>query len=136
MEKVSAEIHFKPMKIAEASAQNLDAMLDDIALQMAKGMDAMMHRKINEVTKKTGNVVDGKGAGFSEDLFLEAMDKMDHSFDENGVWDTPTIIVHPDVLAAVQARGLSAKGNRRLGEILERKLDDFRSREAARILVG
>ena len=92
---------------------------------------------MNDVTAKTGNVVHAGGKPFSEDTFLDVIEAMEHSFARDGSWQPPTMIVGPGMAEQIAAAGeMSAAGNNRLKAILEKKRDDFRRREAARILVG
>lgn len=53
--------------------------------------------KMEDVTRRTGNIVDGKGAGLTPDLIMETLEKIDISFDENGNPHLPTLYISPDV---------------------------------------
>lgn len=111
--------------------------LAGLAEQLARGMSEQFQQRMNEVTAKTGNVVDAGGKPFSEDTFLDGMEAMEHSFARDGSWQPPTMIVGPGMAENIAAAGeMSAASNKRLKAILEKKRDAFRRREAARILVG
>ncbi len=66
---------------------------DWIALQ-----SRLLFQKMDEVTKKTGNIVDAKSKPLSPELILAALDKIAISFDEFGNANLPAIVVHPDKL--------------------------------------
>lgn len=136
MESIGAESTIKLLPLSEFTEDVLAGHLKDIAEQLARGMSEMFRNRINEVTEKTGNVVDGKGEPFSETLFLDMMEKMEHRFAPDGSWVPPVVIAAPGMAEKMMAAGESIAGGKRLATILERKRDEFHSREAARILVG
>ncbi|MFB0875793.1 MULTISPECIES: hypothetical protein [unclassified Sphingobium] len=133
----SGEISIEFVDLAEFTEELVGKHLDDIAQQLARGMSEHFQQRMHEVTEKVGNVVDGQGKPFSEELFLEVMEKIEHNFGPDGSWQPPTMIVGPGMAEKIAAAGeMSSEGNKRLKAILERKRDDHRRREAARILVG
>lgn len=136
METVGAKATIKLHKLREFTEDVITTHLEEIAEQYARGMSEMFRNRMDEVTEKTGNVVDGQGQPFSEDLFLDVMDKMEHLFAPDGSWLPPVVIAGPGMAEKIMAAGESLAGRKRLEAILERKRDEFRSREAARILVG
>jgi len=50
-----------------------------------RDMRKTMLTTLTQVTDFTGNVVDAKGKGFSKDLLLDLLDKIDIDFDDQGV---------------------------------------------------
>lgn len=134
---MSGKIKVDLTELNRFSERVLDVYLDDIAEQIAQQMSMQFHERMHEVTEKVGNVVDEKGRPFDERLFLDAMDKMEHSFAPDGTWLPPTIIAGPELAEAIETAGdLSPAGVERLQKILEKKRDAHRRREAARVLVG
>lgn len=133
----SGEVSIKFVDLADFTETLVENHLDDMSEQLARSMSEHFQQRMREVTEKVGNVVDGQGQPFSEELFLDVIEKMEHSFGTDGTWQPPTMIVGPGMAEKLAAAGdMSPEGNRRLKAILERKRDDFRRREAARILVG
>jgi hypothetical protein len=134
--EVGASLVVRAGRLREYDNSALDRMLEDAALQLARGMDAMTRKVMDEVTERTGNVVDVEGGPMTEARFLDAIELMDHNFDRAGNWRPPTVIGPAGALESLLTSGESRDGGKRLEAILERKRDEFRRREAARILVG
>lgn len=133
----SGEVSIKYVDLAEFSEDLVGTHLDNMAEQLARSMSEHFQQRMREVTEKVGNVVDGQGQPFSEELLLDVMEKLEHNFGPDGRWQPPTMIVGPGMAEKIAAAGeMSPEGNKRLKAILERKRDDHRRREAARILVG
>lgn len=137
MAAVSAEIEIsRSMPLAEFNEEALEQRLAALAEQMAKGMTEQFCGQIQRVTAKVGNVVDGGGRPMDEDMLLATYEKMEHSFDAEGRWRAPTIFGGSTVSNIFPDGTPSAAFNEKLGSILERKRDDFRRREADRVLAG
>lgn len=135
--RASGEVTIKRELLVDFNEATVARHLEEMAEQLARGMSEQFQQRMNEVTAATGNVVDGGGKPFSEDTFLDGIEVMEHNFGKDGSWKPPTMIVGPGVAEKIAAAGeMSAAGNKRLKAILERKRDDHRRREAARILVG
>lgn len=118
--------------LAEFTQQRHQASLIDLGQQMARGASTHAYAELDKGLAAAGQVVDAGGRPMSEDLILEMMDKMHHDFTDDGQWIAPTIIGN----AGAPQFAPSDSFNRRLGEILNRKRDDFRRREADRVLAG
>lgn len=135
--RASGEVTIKREMLIDFDETTVARHLDEIAEQLAKDMSVQFQQRISEVTAATGNVVDGGGKPFLEDTLLDGMEVMEHDFGKDGTWRPPMMIVGPGMAEKIAAAGeMSAAGNKRLKAILERKRDDHRRREAARILVG
>lgn len=137
MTAATGEVSIKFVDLVDFTEELVDKHLNEMAQQLARSMSDHFHRRMSEVTEKVGNVIDGQGKPFSEEMFLEAIEKLEHSFGPDGSWEPPTMIVGPGMAERMASAGeMSLEGNKRLKAILERKRDDHRRREAARILVG
>jgi hypothetical protein len=135
--RASGEVTIKREMLVDFNETTVARHLEEIAEQLARDMSEQFQQRMNEVTAETGNVVDGGGKPFSEETFLDGMEVMEHNFGKDGSWKPPTMIVGPGMAEKIAAAGeMSAAGNKRLKAILEKKRDDHRRREAARILVG
>ena len=135
--RASGEVTIKREMLVDFDEATLAHHFEEMASQLARSMSEHFQQRMNEVTAETGNVVDGGGKPFSEDTFLDGIEVMEHNFDKDGSWKPPTMIVGPGIAEKIAATGeMSAAGNQRLKAILERKRDEHRRREAARILVG
>jgi hypothetical protein len=135
--RASGEVTIKRELLFDFSEATVSHHLEEMAEQLARSMSESFLQRMNEVTAETGNIVDAGGKPFSEDIFLDGMEGMEHNFSKDGSWKPPTIIVGSGMAEKLAAAGeISAAGNKRLKTILERKRNEHRRREAARILVG
>lgn len=137
MQAVSAEIQVaRGSALKDFTPEVVDAYLTAAARQMAEGMSKHFFEVMDRGTREAGMVVDAKGRPLSEDLLLEVIEKMEHTFEDDGTWNPPTILASPEMVEKVAGRGMSPEGEARLAEILDRKRDDFRRRQARRVLAG
>ncbi len=135
--QASGEVTIKQGKLVDFTVMTIEKHLEEVAEQLARSITEQFQQRIKEVTAATGNIVDGGGKPFSEDILLDSMEVMEHNFGKDGRWKPPTMIVGPGMAEKIAAAGpMSVAGNKRLKTILDRKRDDHRRREAARILVG
>ncbi len=111
----------------------------EIGDRLGDEMTKRFFETIHEAVERVGNVLDAKGRPFSAELFAESLEKMDLAFDEGGEWQPPTIVVHPDAFPMIRARMEEASRDpavkARLEEIVSRKREEWRAREARRTLV-
>jgi hypothetical protein len=135
--RASGEVTIKCEMLIDFNETTVAHHLHEVAEQLARSSSEQFYQYMNDVTAKTGNVVDGGGRPFSEDIVLDALEAMEHSFGKDGSWNPPTMIVGSGMAEKIAVAGdMSVAGNKRLKAILEKKYDDHRRREAARILVG
>lgn len=141
LDPVSAEVLVERIPLAEFTEQELMKKLTWMAEQIAQGVSGILYAEMERGTTEVGNVVDAQGQPFSEELILKAMEKMDHSFAPDGTWERPTFVVSPEIFNKfMQDTGNRGPGShafeRSLKNILQKKRDDFRRREADRIVAG
>ena len=120
-----------PEKIRE----KLDAIADEMAGQMSHHVIATIKR----ATDEAGNTIDAKGKKFSPEFFLDMLDRMQLSFDEDGTWQPPTLIVPPGFVETNKELISLFENNpdlrTRQKEIIDRQREEWRAREAYRKLV-
>jgi len=133
---ISASLKLTNLRLADLIPERCDAMLKEIAMQMARGQTEMMVDKIRDVTERTGNVVEGGGKPFTAEMFIDVIETMEHSFDERGNWKAPTFFGGPARDEAFAAEMKKALESPRLKAVIDRKKDEWRRREIARVLVG
>jgi UTP-glucose-1-phosphate uridylyltransferase len=141
LDPVSAEVLVERVPLAEFTEQQLIKKLTRMAEQIAQGVSGMLYAEMERGTTEVGNVVHAQGQPFNEELILKAIEKMEHSFAPDGTWERPMFVVSPDIFnKIVQDTGNRGSGSpafqRSLKRILQKKRDDFRRREADRILAG
>jgi hypothetical protein len=130
------------LKVSDLLANGAQAIRDMLAT-MAQGLSKDQVKMFEEVMKKAtdeaGTVVHADGRPFSAELFIEAIEKMELVFDDNGNWQMPTLVGHPihaarlkSELARIDATPeLHAKAT----AIVNKKRGAWLAREANRTLV-
>lgn len=137
MNRSSADVTLRITELTEFTEAVIDGYIQDVSEQMARSMSEHLFETVNESAAKVGNVINAEGKPFGENIFLDMIERMEHRFARDGTWQPPTIVTGPELAEKLAALGeMSDAGNARLKGILERKLDDFRRREAARVLAG
>jgi hypothetical protein len=138
---VSAEVRVDRLRLVDFTEEELSKKLEQVAQQLARGVSEMFYAEMERGTAEVGNVIDAGGQPLSEELILKLIEKMEHTFEPDGSWNPPTLLVSPDVFDKLIQRvgdngGGSSEFQRSLKQILQKKRDDFRRREADRILAG
>jgi hypothetical protein len=99
-----------------------------------------MLKVVEERTRAVGNEIDGGGRPLSAELILDAWEKVQIDFDSDGGPQWPTIVVHPTqkdrLIAELSRLDFDLELRRRREALLTRKREEWRAREASRILVG
>jgi hypothetical protein len=107
-----------------------------MAGQQIESFFEMMH----QTTEKTGNVVDAGGKPFSPELMLEALEKIEIDFNSDGSPRMPTMALgeaqRAKLLESANDSESMAIFEMRRDKIIDRKREEWRAREANRILVG
>lgn len=137
--KVSGEAELKVETILYGTIQEILETFLPAAESMASGQMQMLIETLNETTEKTGNKVEGHGQPLSFDLILETLEKIEIAFDREGNPEMPTMMVHPDMRARIEALGNDPKKNefeKQQQQLIDRKRLEWRAREANRTLVG
>ncbi len=118
-----------------AFVENIQNIAEEIKKQKAK----LMFDKLNEITDKTGNVVNGKGQPFTPDLFMEMLNKIWVDFDDQGNPYLPTIVVSPEMGAKLKEKLPEWEANpeykKKFEELIKRKRKEWNDRESHRKLV-
>lgn len=111
----------------------------EIGEQLAAGVEQRLFETISEAVESVGNVVDGGGRPFSADMFIEMLETMELSFDEDGDWQPPTLVAHPDTLQKIKVQldliDTDPHIKARVETIVNRQREEWRAREARRALV-
>jgi hypothetical protein len=114
--------------------------LDDAARQMAEKQTQMMFRRIDEVTKETGNVSDLAGQPFTAKALNDMLERLDIPFDPQGKPCIPPLVCNPKTAEELISRKTEIESDlaekRRFVEIIARKRQEFRDRESNRKLVS
>ena len=120
--------------------QEIGRKLDEASRDIAKQHMQLLFTTVTESSQRAGTAYDAGGRPFHMRMFLDTLEKMWLDFDERGRPVLPTIVMHPDQLKAIgpklveweKDRALQARWN----EVIARKKEEWRAREADRTLVG
>lgn len=122
----------------EETRVGIENKISEMTQAMGSTMEKALFKMIEDVTDQTGNVVHGGGKPFHLSMFWDAMEKMAIDFDERGQPRMPTWVVHPEMMAAIEKRADEWNGDvtlaKRRAEVLEKKREEWRDREATRKL--
>jgi hypothetical protein len=103
---------------------------DAFAQQAEEGIIA----HISDITEATGNVVSAKGRDLA-DAFLDSLDKMDFSFNEDGQPNI-TIVLHPDQLQRFRGLTLTEEQQARYDAIIAQRREEWDASQHRRELPG
>ncbi len=95
----------------------------EIASAMIASFERMLFTKMNEVTAKTGNVVNSADHNSQLEAFAESLEQIEMSVDEHGNLNLPTIVIHPS-----QTKKLNEEFENALPEMHER-LESIKARK-------
>jgi len=143
----------EPTKMVEAGAEarigfdeieSVDAnyilnKANEIADQFERHFSTHLFETMDDVTKKTGLRYDGGGRPLTNDALIEALSQMNIDFDQSG--NANVSIVAPPAMAATFQK-LHAEMDKdpvlrkRWDGMMEKKRDEFRTREINRNLAG
>ena len=134
--EAKGEVSVKRMPMRDFGLKQVSEVYDQAAQQFARQFDVMMIDTLNAVTTKTGNIVEAGGKPVNADLILQMLETMDLSFSSRGEWEPPTFWGGSAATAAHAMVMADPNFQERLGKLLDRKRNEFRRREAGRVLVG
>jgi len=140
MSTVSAESSIDVRKVATLTPAERYDVLADLARRMAEGMSKKLYGDLDRTLEAAGQVINGKGKGFTPELFLELLEKIEMDFDDAGQIKNMRLVMHPESrqdFERVQSKlDTDPVLQQRYNEIMQRKREAYRAREAARELVG
>ena len=114
--------------------------IDAVAKQMAQQNQIHMFKRVDEVTKETGNRFDLKGEPMTAKVLNDMLEAMYIAFDRNGEPILPSFVCGPEAAKNLIARKEAIESDvaekRRHDDILAKKREEFYDRESNRRLVG
>lgn len=136
--RASAEVEHDVREIDKLDPDKITHILDTLGERMASEQVKLFFQRVDEAVSEVGNVADSSKPFIEQ--FLEMMEKTDMAFEPDG---TPSprqmVFGSPEAAKRVwdQVQGIEADPvlRRRYNDILERKRQEWRDREAARNLV-
>jgi hypothetical protein len=130
-----------PMEaLKEENLEQLFARMRPLIESQARARTESMLRTMEAASRAAGTATDTKGEAITAELILESWEKLDIEFMSNGVPRWPQMVFHPSKQDRVDAELIRLQTvpelRERMQTLLSRKREDWRAREADRILVG
>lgn len=106
----------------------------EIARAMISSFERMLFAKMNEVTAKTGNVVNAAEHNSQLEAFAESLENIEMSIDEDGNLSLPTVFIHPSQTEKLKEEIDSAppEMHERIESIKAKKLEEATQKEKER----
>lgn len=139
LKKLEETIVVKFDEIRAMSLEDIVAKVDAMAESMSRQQFEIAFAEIERAVSEVGNVVKGRG-GFTAEGFLDMLSKIWMDFDEAGNPRLPSLYMNPVHENAVNAEKARIEAEpelrKRFEEIIAHKREEWRDREAGRVLVG
>jgi len=122
--------------------EGIDAYLSKIATiseEFVTQKEKLLIGKMQEVTKATGNAIDARAQPLSPSLILNALEKMEIEFDENGKIKSLALVMHPDQIQEFRKKAVEWEKDpeyqKKFKDLMEKKKAEWHDRESSRKLV-
>jgi hypothetical protein len=129
-----------PEQCTSFSISDFHRMAKEIGSQLLEQKTKALFETMKKATEATGNVIDTKGQPISHDYIFQMIEMMDMDFNPQGEPEWPTMVVSPTLGERMEQLSREAnddpKIKKRYEELIIRKKEEFRAREADRKLVG
>jgi hypothetical protein len=139
LQEVAIPIEVPIEEIPELVGDKLFARIDAIAEDAARQVSQLTFRKMDEVTRESGMVVDAAGGPPTQEIWLQMFENMEIDFDPSTGKPEVTIVMHPVMAEAMQKLWgewqTDAGFMKRYNELLTQKREAWRDRESRRKLV-
>lgn len=122
------------------SMDSLLERLDKTAEEMARQQAQSVFSQVSEAVERVGNVVDAEGKRISAQMILDVLSKMHVEFNSDLTPQWPTLFIPPGLSDALQLAQEEYESDpelkKQFSQLVERKREEWRAREASRKLVG
>ena len=108
--------------------------IDSTATSAINPLMKQIFELLTEVSEETGQVIDAKGEAFSYDLIIEAIQKMEISFEEDGTPIMPSLVASPNMKKMLEENPASEEQRAKLDEIIELKKGEYFAKKRSRKL--
>jgi hypothetical protein len=138
-EGFSAVRHVAASDVPRMTLRDVITELDAAAAEMGAKTSKHFMERLDKTLEAAGQVDNAKGEPISPDLILRMMDRIEMSFDDEGK-NHLSIVIHPSqsekFAAALSQLEEDPAMRKKHDDLLERKKEAWRVREASRRLVG
>jgi hypothetical protein len=115
------------------------ALLSSGALGMSNNRQLVFIQQLNGILEKTGRSFDNEQQPLSWERYLAFLETVEFSFDENGQWIPPRLLVPPALISTVERLSTEHRTDPQKAEqwdaLIQRKKKAHDDREAHRELV-
>ena len=136
---IQSAFNIKNEELIEKGPIAIISQADQVSKELIDKESKTWFSKMDEVTEKTGNVIDGHGKALSPDLILNALEKVQFDFDESGKPKMPTLFISPDVYERIREDipkwEADVNYRNKYLKIIEKKWREWIARESNRKLV-
>lgn len=136
---LGSELNLPIEEIIRGGPNAFKKYIDKLAEDMSDQQSKIVFQKLDEITSKSGNVIDAHDEPFTPERLLEALDKIEMEFDEDGQPTNIQIVIHPDLFNKIKDKIPVWKADPELRKkydvILEKKRKEWLDRENNRKLV-
>jgi hypothetical protein len=140
MEKAEAFVTIKHQDLEAFGLGQVIQHIDEMAEQFRSSKTKLLFKKLDEATAKTGNVIRGEGSPLTNEILLQALDTVEHSFDNPRSPSNLFMVIHPDMADTIRRLDEEMKSSpdlkRQHDAMMGRKYEQFRDREMDRNLAG
>jgi hypothetical protein len=134
----TAELRIPVEESPDLELSDLMARLDQIVFDLAAKKAKNFFQTLSDAASDAGTRVDAKGQKISAEIYLQMLDRVWIEFEPDGTPRLPTLVVSPQQQADAEAVRVELFQNpalrKRFDEIILRKLELWRAREADREL--
>lgn len=116
---------------------DVDEWAASVQNSVDEALPALMKKifgRMNEILEEAGQVVDANGQPLSVAWVLQALEKVQIDFDEDGNAKMPILIVHPDARKRLAETPPTPEEEKQLEALIERKRQEFNARRRVRKL--
>jgi hypothetical protein len=139
-EEVGGLLKLSADEIPTMTLHDVLAKLDAVAAEIGEKTARSFMADLDKTLEAAGQVDGAKGQGISPQRFLQALERIEMDFDETGKHRELSLVMHPNNAAAMEAALHQLDDDpglrERYRELIERKREAWRAREASRRLVG
>ena len=140
LERVPLPVPLDRQAIIEKGPAAVSEQIPTIAGQLMAAQLRMLVREVTRATDHTGNVVHAGDRPFSQDLYIQMLDRVEMQFDSGGTPSIPELF-HPDPSVHAERQRLLEEWMkdpafvRRIEESIEKQRQKWNDRESNRKLV-
>lgn len=120
----------------DVEAGNFEALLlvlDSASNDLGEKLIAQLVKTLSSVTESTGNVLHAEGKKFSFEMFIEMLEQIEWSLDDDDELSMPSLLMHPDQAKNLPS-GATPEQQATLEDLKRRKKEELLAKRRRRRL--